>query len=255
MKKYLIGLFLVGKIAAQTIAQTPPATDKSQGVVHFVRTTYWTKMIKDLPFLSKQEKERSEYMWGSRDGWNSYMLLYFDTNRSHYTYSEEKDPENEGYDWRKETLSYFRNFEKNTMTDWLEQVGRTYVIEDSLEAPNWRVLNELRDIAGHICMKAIVEDTLKKQKIVAWFAQDIPCQMGPERLFGLPGMILGLDINNGTVTIEAKRFEYRNVSKELELPKKMKGKRMSNQAYIQMNADYIKEKIKEEINPYWSLRY
>jgi GLPGLI family protein len=43
-------------------------------------------------------------------------------------------------------------------------------------------------------MKAITEDTLKKQTIAAWFAADIPVPVGPERLYGL-GAILGVEIN------------------------------------------------------------
>jgi GLPGLI family protein len=141
------------------------------------------------------------------------------------------------------------------MTDVFEILGKTYIIEDSLQVPNWKILNDIKEVAGHICMKAMVEDTIKKQKIVAWFAQDIMLNAGPERLWGLPGLILELDINDGTVLIEASKIEFKKLNQEMALPKKLKGKKLNEKAYQEMTDKFIKEKIKEEMNPYWSIRY
>ena len=231
------------------------ARAQTEGVVHYTRTTYWTKMMNQMTFLSKQEKERYTYMFGGRDDWQEYTLLYFNDKASKYTHSDEKSAESEGYDWRKEQYIVRRDFEKGTMTDIIEAAGKTYIVEDSLRTPNWKILNDLKDVAGHICMKAVVEDTVKKQKIVAWFAQDLPVNAGPERLFGLPGLIMEIDINDGTVVVSATRIETKKLTQELDLPKKMKGTRLSETAYQQMLAKFIKEKIKEERNPYWTMRY
>ncbi len=103
-------------------------------------------------------------------------------------------------------------------------------------------------------MKAETEDTIKKQKIVAWFAQDIPVPAGPERYFGLPGLILELDINEGDVTIVANKVEFKILTKELNL-KKLKGKKIADADYNKIIMDYIKESIKGFRNPYWGLRY
>ncbi|MDJ1469867.1 GLPGLI family protein [Cytophagaceae bacterium DM2B3-1] len=246
MKKLVLLFTLLLSIAASA---------QQEGIVHYTRTTYWTKMINQLTFLSKQEKERNAYMWGGRDDWKEYMVLYFNDKSSKYTYSDEKSAESSGYDWRKEQYVVKRDFEKNTMVDIIEMVGKTYIIEDSLGTQNWKIMNDLKDVAGHICMKAMKEDTVKKQKIVAWFAQDIPSNIGPERSYGLPGMILALDINDGTVTIEASRIENKKLTQELDLPKKMKGTKLTETAYENMLDKFIKEKIKEERNPYWMIRY
>ncbi|SFC37634.1 GLPGLI family protein [Flexibacter flexilis DSM 6793] len=247
MKKILL-LLAVSFMAATAYAQ-------QEGVVHFTRTTYWTKLNSQLTFLSKQEKERQAYMWGNRDDWKEYTVLYFNDHASKYTHSDEKSAEDMGYDWRKEQFVVTRDFEKNTLTDLVEIASKKYVVQDTLSPQKWKVLNDLKEVAGHICMKAFKEDTVKKQKIVAWFAQDIPVSVGPERSYGLPGMILELDLNDGTVVITASRIETKKLTNELDLPKKRKGTVLTEAGYQQTLSKFIKEKIKEERNPYWMVRY
>jgi GLPGLI family protein len=141
------------------------------------------------------------------------------------------------------------------MSEVFEMSGKTYIIDDSLKTFDWKILNDIKDVAGHICMKAMVQDTIKNQKIIAWFAQDIPINAGPERLYGLPGLIMELDINDGVVIIEATKIEPLKITNEMDLPKKLKGKKLNELAYQDMIRKYIQEKIKEEQNPFWSIRY
>jgi GLPGLI family protein len=76
-------------------------------------------------------------------------------------------------------------------------------------------LNDLKEVAGHICMKAQVEDLSKIRKLQHGLLK-ISFQAGPERLWGFPGMILELDINDGAVTVVATKIEFKKVDKELE---------------------------------------
>ncbi|MFN8356624.1 MAG: GLPGLI family protein [Spirosomataceae bacterium] len=225
----------------------------TEGIIHFTRTSRWTKIQSALTFLSKQEKEKMAYMYEGRDEWKENVMLYFNEKGTKYVQGE--DRANNGYSWRNETFFYVRNFETNRETDAFEILGKTYIIDDTLSKPNWKILNDLKDVAGHICMKAMVEDTIKKQKIVAWFAQDFIHPGGPERYFGLPGMILELDINNGAVVIAADKIEAKKLTNEMELPKKLKGKTLTESAYRQMIYKLVQERIKAEQNPFWDIRY
>ena len=228
---------------------------QNEGIVYYTRTSKWTKMIETIDFMNKQDREKMAYMFGNKDEWKQYHILYFNEKETKYIDSEQKSEESEGFSGRKEEYMIKRNFEKNTAIDMIEMLGKVYIVEDSLVAPNWKILNDIKDVAGHICMKAMVEDTLKNQKIVAWFAQDIPVNAGPERLYGLPGLILELDINNGAVIIEATKIENKKLVQELDLPKKMKGKKVNEAAYQDVIRKHMAAMKKAEEYPFSGVRY
>lgn len=228
---------------------------QQEGMVRFTRTTYWTKLNESLPYMSKQEKEKQSYVFGGLFEEKEFMLLYFDEKGSYYTNSDEKSAESEGYDGRKKLFGIKRDFEKNTLNEFFEMSGKTYIVEDSLKQLNWKILNDIKDVAGHICMKAMIQDTIKNQRIIVWFAQDIPINAGPERLYGLPGLILEMNINDGAVIVEATKIELPKITNQMDLPKKLKGKKMNEVAFQDMLRKFIQEKIKEERNPFWNIRY
>jgi GLPGLI family protein len=249
MKNTIILIFIF-LISFATYAQ-------QEGVVRYTRTTYWTKLNSTLSYLSKQQKERQAYMFGGRDDWQEYTLLYFNEKGSYYTHSDQLTSWEEKYDYngRKEQFGIKRDFEKNIMSEVFEMSGKTYIMDDSLKTLDWKILNDIKDVAGHICMKAMIQDTIKNQKIIAWFAQDIPMSAGPERLYGLPGLIMELNINDGAVIVEATKIEPLKITTQMDFPKKLKGKKINELAYQDMIRKYIQEKIKEEQNPFWSIRY
>ncbi len=41
-----------------------------------------------------------------------------------------------------------RNFETNTQYDVIQMLGKTYIIEDSLKAPEWKIHNDLKEVAA-----------------------------------------------------------------------------------------------------------
>ncbi len=226
---------------------------KQEGVVQYERTTFWVNIMSRLTYLSAEEKDRIKLTWGSTDeGWKQKMTLAFNENQSLYAYGEENTEQ--GWSGRKETFFLTKNFTAEHSTDYIDMLGKTYIVDDTLHTPTWRILNQIKEVAGYICMKAETVDTVKNQKITAWFAQDIPVMAGPERYFGLPGLILELDINEGDVTIVASKVEFKKLTNEFNL-KKIKGKKISDAEYTKIIADFIKDSIKGERNPYWGLRY
>ena len=227
----------------------------TEGMVTYEHKSYWTKINARLTFLSKEEKDRMKLTWGNEDGYGVKMKLYFDEKQSLYTYFSDQGQSEDGqWSWRQDDYLIHRNFDANKLIEHHEMLGKTYLMEDSLVTYNWRVQNQIKDVAGYICMKAETFDPVKNQKITAWFAQDIPVAAGPERYFGLPGLILELDINDGDVVVSAQKVELKNVQKELALPK-MKGKKLKVADYNQMIQKHIAESMKAQRNPFWSMRY
>jgi GLPGLI family protein len=133
-------------------------------------------------------------------------------------------------------------------------LGKVYIVSDSLKAPDWKILNDLKEVAGHVCMNASLNDTLRKQKIIAWFALDIPVQAGPDRFWGLPGLILEVSINNGSKTMVAETIDMKALTTEFDLPKKLKGKQMNQAAYLAVIKKFLDDKRKAEEFP-WGMRY
>ncbi len=250
MKKIFIFCFFIAQISAN-------AQQNFEGMVQYLVVHNWTKKLAAVPYISKQQKERAAYMWGNRSEWKQYDNLYFTQTASKYEESEESAEPNDdnNYSWRKELFFMKRDFDKNTMTDAIEHLGKNYLIEDEIQPIEWKIQNDLKEIAGHICMKAVTEDTLKNQKIVAWFAQDIPIKAGPDKFNGLPGMILEIDINEGAMTITANKITLKKLTTELDLPKKIKSKKIKNETYLNLVKEFILEKRKEESFPFWGIRY
>ena len=232
----------------------PGFAQKEGLVVTYDKTFYWIKIFDKLNYLSAEEKSRIQTSWGANDeGDKSKGKLLVTADQSKFTDMEEEA--DGGYRGRKSEYMVFRDFAKGQKVEVEEFAGKMYVIEDSLVTPSWKVMNKIKDIGGYVCMMAVSEDTVKGQKITAWFANDLAYSAGPERYFGLPGLILEVDINNGELIMTASKVEKVVAVEGLELPKKMKGKKLTTAEYDQMMRKFISDSIKSRRNPYWNIRY
>ncbi len=227
------------------------------GVIRYLITHNWAKKMAAVEYISKQTRDREMYTMSKRWEWKQYTNLYFTADQSKYEDSEERaNDDDEGYSWRQDAYCITRNYTKNTQYDIITALGKVYIVEDSLQPVSWKIHNDLKEVAGHLCMKAYREDTTKMQKIVAWFAMDIPLAAGPERLGGLPGLILEVDINNGGMLITADRIELKTPTPEqFALPQKIKGKKVNEAGYEAVLQKHFAEKRKAEQIPFWGVRY
>jgi len=100
----------------------------------------------------------------------------------------------------------------------------------------------------------MLKDTLRGQKIIAWFALDIPVKAGPDRFYGLPGLILEVNINNGAKIMTAEKVDMKALTTEFDLPKKLKGKKISGADYDAILKKFLDEKRQAEEFP-WGMRY
>lgn len=227
---------------------------KMEGEITYEKIYRWTRLYSRLTYLSNEEKDRMKMTWGNDDEHKQLMTLFFDEKQSYYSYPKTEETDG-GYSWRKGEFKVYRDFENEKRTDVIEMLGKTYVIEDSLKSPKWKVMNKIKEVAGYMCMMAVTEDTIKNYKITAWFADNLPVSGGPEMYFGLPGMILELDINDGDIVTTAKEVKMKPVAEELVLSKKIKGKKINNQKYEELLSTHIRDSIKAHRNPFWAIPY
>ena len=248
MKKLLVLFFMVSSLSA---------TAQTAGIVTYEYARDFLKMYSRLSFLSLDQRERIKATYKNFDNSSKIkMKLYFNDDQSMYTNESEYFRSEDGrWTQRNQDFIIRRDFKNETKSEVIEMLGRTYIIDDSLKTPKWKILNQLKEVAGHICMKAETEDPIKQQKIVAWFAQDILVPAGPEQAYGLPGLILELDIDDGVVLVTATQVELKDPSKELAENKKIKGKKIKNADYEKLIKDHIQTSIKSQQDPYWTMRY
>ncbi len=227
-----------------------------EGVIRYMMTQNWVKKMESVDYISQQQKEKMAYMWGNDSEWKTYHNLYFKGQETLYLDSEEEAEEREWrYSGKKETFYIWRDYANNQAKDALKLQGKLYLLEDSIVSPNWKVLNEMKEVAGHVCMNASYTDTISKRIFVAWFALDMPINGGPERFSGLPGLILEIDVDNGAVIISADKIEKKTVATEMVLPKKKKGKKSDEAAYNAAIKEHYDLRRKNQEPPFWGLRY
>jgi len=225
------------------------------GTITYDRTSHWMRIMETLPYLSEAEKNRTRLTWGKDEGYTLPMTLTFDEQTSLYTYGPDNKKEHSEWSWRKEEFFILRDFEAQMRRDIIEMPDRVYLVEDEMPIIKWKILSEIKEVAGYICMSAETRDTIKNQRIVAWFSTELPLPYGPELYHGLPGIILELDINDGSVIIAATEVQLGPLADRPALPKRKRLKTLSSAEYNQRIANHIKESIKVQRNPYWSIRY
>jgi GLPGLI family protein len=152
----------------------------------------------------------------------------------------------------------FRMPETTTFTDINGQMQyesrpmfeKTFLIIDSLKPLKWKISEETKTIAKHVCKKATTMITAqniriggggarnmgrnngdttnrpsaaitpKETEVTVWYTEDIIASVGPDNYSGLPGAILEVDVDNGANVTTATEVTTKYPKKELTKPTK-----------------------------------
>lgn len=225
-----------------------------QGTIVFNRKENWINITSKLPYLSLEEKDRIKLTWGKNkdDKGDDYLYTF---NGKGNMYQEMEKKENYGYYWDSESDIVVRDLETKKTKDIKILLGSQYVVEDDIPRIKWKILNEIKEIAGYLCMKAETYDTVNQVVVHAWFTDKIPYFGGPEGFSGLPGMILAIEFNTDDVQIIATKVSLTEEPPVLPLPKKFKGKKVSISEFNQKKKKHIILSKEGRRNPYWDVRY
>jgi len=144
-----------------------------------------------------------------------------------------------------------------------EQSGKNFLIVDTLKKQPWKITDEIKIILGYTCHKATMKQkngfsgfgdggnwggrrrdreqggdnstpdtthrTPREVEVVAWFADKIYAPVGPSMFGQLPGAILEVDIDNGSIVFNATEVKNDVSAKDLKEPKK--GKRVTREEF------------------------
>lgn len=221
-----------------------------QGVIHYDKQTKWVEIMATLPYMTQEDIDRDKLTWGKSEGRKQNLVLFYDENKMTYYDSPE---EVEEFSWSNELYYLEHTFRKNQINNNIDILGKKYIVQGDAEKHKWKILNEIKEVAGYICMKAETFDTTHNRRVVAWFTDAIPVSGGPEGYYGLPGMILELNFGNGCSIVTATKVDY-NSNLELEKQKR-KGKKITQLEINEIIKKYRDNQIQSKRNPYWQLRY
>ena len=157
----------------------------------------------------------------------------------------------------------YKNISENRMANKTELMGKVFLIKDNLEAYDWKLTGEAKNIGNYTCYKAVYEKeeediqidmidgevkeekVTKKRTIVVWYTTDVPVSNGPNNYGGLPGLIL--EVNDGDLTIVCSELVL-NPKEAKEIKEPVKGKIVTRKKFAEISL----EKTKEMMNRYRS---
>jgi GLPGLI family protein len=230
------------------------SAQKNIGIIEYKRSQYFIHIMSKFSFYTQEDIDRERLTWGKNEGkWGETYQLFFKDNKTFYL-KKPKDA-NYGYSWKEDNFALERDLNEKRILDLITFNDQDFVVEGDYEKWKWKILNEIKEVAGYVCMKAESFDPIRKVPVHAWFTNEIPVSGGPEGVGGLPGMILEMVFNSDDVIITAESIVFHETDLQFPYPPKYKGKKISPLDYADKYQKYIAKSIKSKRNPYWNIRY
>ena len=161
----------------------------------------------------------------------------------------------------------YKNIKDANVLEETEFFGKKFLISDKGTKPQWKLGGETKKIGNYICYKATLvkevnqfsfanfgrgrggrgnnnaSNTNQPKTIIvtAWYTPQIPVSQGPGEYWGLPGLIL--EINVGTTTVLCTEITL-NPKEKVTIKKPKKGKKVTREEYTKI----VKKKTEEMIN-------
>lgn len=225
---------------------TSMAQNTEGEVLYNVRINGWSHLPEDMP------EDRLEMIKEFMPEWiENPKVLYFTSEESLFMNAEveeddEVDPNSGGMHFRVMMMGgeaaderYYTDITNQIKIEQKDLMGKLFLIEDSVEAVEWKLPGDMKMVQGYTCMKATTmrDDTMEME---VWFTMDIPVPTGPAGIQGLPGMVLEVTTDNGNFIIQADSVSLREVTKD-ELIKPTKGKEVTQEEYDEIAMEKYEE--------------
>lgn len=177
---------------------------------------------------------------------NSNYELITDGNESQFDYIEKirnEQPAQDGFSMSVEMRSegtLYKNISENLILEESGFDSKPYLIKDTLPEIDWKISRETKEVAGISTQKAtaVLNDKHKTQ-VIAWYAPKLNFKNGPDKFWGLPGLILELETHidypdGGSEGNLYKATKVEVPEKNLNIRRPAKGKEISQSDYDKM---------------------
>lgn len=179
---------------------------------------------------------------------SGYSILYVKGSESLYTRDQEAMDNQAASDDRShrfmmrmagnDETQIYRNTDEDIYIEEKTFFDKKFLINGPPKEYTWKMTGEQMQVGSYVCMKATSQDS--SEKIVAWFTPQIPVSLGPAHYAGLPGLVLHVDINDGSRTLTAQGFELGEISNDfIAMPDK--GKEVTREEFDEI----VRKKMEE----------
>jgi GLPGLI family protein len=143
------------------------------------------------------------------------------------------------------------NLNKKTRNTIFTSFSETSYLVDTLMQYTWKITGQKRNIAGYNCRKAIWQKN-DSTRIYAWFTEAIETPVGPDGFSSLPGAILGLASEDGSIvyfatSVEAKEIENKDLYIDFKNKKAISIKHFKKQNEESEERKYIMKNIIKDL--------
>ncbi|MCL1973423.1 MAG: GLPGLI family protein [Bacteroidetes bacterium] len=89
--------------------------------------------------------------------------------------------------------TYYKDRHNKSKLTQINIDGKEYIVNEPLGEIKWKIGKKKQTVSGYQCIEATAK-TADGMPITAWFTPDIPINDGPGTYWGLPGLILYVEI-------------------------------------------------------------
>lgn len=88
----------------------------------------------------------------------------------------------------------YKNLKEKIKIEEVEAYSKNYLVKDSLVEINWKIENEYKEIIKIKTRKATFFDKKSETKLIAWYASELNFKNGAYEYWGLPGLVLEIEL-------------------------------------------------------------
>jgi len=187
-----------------------------------------------IPLDIQLDGDASQFAHALPKEQKSQKILHFTEDAALYENHQKEEasvePEESGMQIRiaEPENRIYTNLKEGQCLEQKEFMSRLFLIESERREGKWKTTGGQKYILDYPCMEAVA--AVDGKEVKAWFTPKIAISAGPDSFSGLPGLILAVDIDEGSRSIEAISVELGPVD-ETSLEKPRKGKKVSRKEY------------------------